>query len=81
MNAAESQTLSRPSAPNQEPSNIKGENEMNAAVARTQNTIATVYQNILNLPEFEGGNGNADGIRNKKRRQLAISESLGEEPN
>ena len=51
MNAAESWTHSKPSSQNRELSNIKGENEMNAALARTQNTIATVYQNILNLKE------------------------------
>ncbi len=51
MNAAESWTPSKPSTQNRELSHIQGKNEMNAAEARTQNTIATVYQNILNLKE------------------------------
>lgn len=51
MNAVESRTHSKASTENQELSNIKGENEMNAAVTGSQNTIATVYQNVLNLKE------------------------------
>ena len=39
MNAAESRTHSKPSIGNRVLSIIKGENEMNAAVARTQNTM------------------------------------------
>ncbi len=51
MNAAESRTHSKPSTQNRELPNIKGENEMNPAVIGSQNTIATVYQNVLNLKE------------------------------
>ena len=51
MKAPESRTHSKPSSQNRQLSNIKGENEMNAAVTRSQNTIAMVYQNILNLKE------------------------------